>query len=64
MKNLNDYKNISGDVWGIFKKYMDDDADLTEFVVDVADLGRKYGSDMFMKKLAKVYFDELNEIKG
>ena len=61
------YSEISRDVWVLFKKYLPADADLTPFADDVHALDLKYrGQDgyKFMQKLLKVYFDELNELKG
>lgn len=64
------YRAISTDIWVLFKKYLPADADLTSFTEDVHALDQKY-HDMndldaygFMQKLLKVYFDELNKIKG
>ena len=61
------YREASGDVWMIFKKYLPEDADLTAWGKDVHDLDEKYQNTNeyeFMQKLLKVYFDELNRIKG
>ena len=61
------YKEISADVWKLFKKYLPSDADLGSFADDVHQLTEKYGDTKyreFMQKLLKVYFDELNRIKG
>ena len=64
------YCEISADIWSIFKKYAPDDADLMTFTDDVHALDQKYheAGDLdayrFMQKLLKVYFDELNELKG
>lgn len=61
------YSEISRDVWVLFKKCLPADADLTMFADDVHELTVKYeGTDecKFMQKLLKVYFDELNRIKG
>ena len=64
------YRAISTDIWVLFKKYLPIDADLSAFTEDVHELDQKY-HDMndleaygFMQKLLKVYFDELNRIKG
>ena len=68
--NKKNYREISNDVWQLFKKYLPIDADLSTFTEDVHELDQKY-HDMndleaygFMQKLLKVYFDELNRIKG
>ena len=65
---LDEYKNIPADVWLIFKKYFPNGVDLTGFADDVHALDEKYKKDerqyRFMQKLLKVYFDELNEMKG
>lgn len=64
---IKDYTIISSDVWTIFKKYLPSDADLGSFADDVHQLTEKYGDTEyreFMQKLLKVYFDELNRIKG
>ena len=64
------YAEVSNDIWAIFKKYLPEDADLNEFTDDVHALDEKYheAGDLnayrFMQKLMKVYFDELNRIKG
>lgn len=60
-------QGISSDVWNIFKKYSAADANLAEFTKDVHELDQKYKDTdgyTFMQKLLKVYFDELNRIKG
>lgn len=68
--NIKDYASISNDIWQVFKKYVPADADLNEFTQDVHALDQKYHemNDLeaygFMQKLLKVYFDELNRIKG
>lgn len=72
MKNkahkIEEYRGISADVWTVFKKYFPEDADTDTFIQDVDALDKKYRQDVrqycFMKKLLKVYFDELNELKG
>ena len=65
---LDEYKNISADVWLIFKKYFPNGADLTGFADDVHALDEKHKKDVrqycFMKALLKTYFNELNELKG
>lgn len=61
------YSVISRDIWVLFKKYLPIGADLTTFLDDVHELDQKYKEDdayEFMQKLLKVYFDELNRIKG
>ena len=61
------YREISGDVWTLFKKFIEDGVDLDEFVGDVHELNNKYEGTAeykFMQKLLKVYFNELNRIKG
>ena len=67
MKDLNLYKQISNDVWQVFKSYLPDDADTLDFPKSVSKLDEKYrnteGYD-FMQKLLKVYFKELAEVKG
>lgn len=67
---INEYAAVSNDVWQIFKKYAPADASLDSFTDDVHALDQKYHemNDLdaygFMQKLLKVYFDELNRIKG
>lgn len=65
---ISEYQGISADVWTIFKKYFPVGADTSSFTDDVDALDRKYKADVrqycFMQKLLKVYFDELNELKG
>ena len=66
-RSVSKYSEISRDVWVLFKKYLPIGADLTPFADDVHDLDTKYkGTDgyQFMQKLLKVYFDELNRMKG
>ena len=61
------YSEISTNIWVLFKKYLPADADLTTFADDVHALDQKYKDQdgyKFMQKLLKVYFDELNELKG
>ena len=62
------YKDISADVWVIFKKFLPNGVDLDEFAQDVHELNNKYEANRdefrFMNKLLKVYFDELNRVKG
>ena len=65
--DIKNYQQISADIWNIFKKYLPSDADLGSFADDVHQLTEKYGDSEyrdFMQKLLKVYFDELNRIKG
>lgn len=50
-----------------FKKYLPTDADTMTVAQDIHDLDEKYKNTdgyEFMQKLLKVYFDELNKIKG
>ena len=62
------YSEISRDVWILFKKYIPTGVDLDEFAQDVHELNNKYEANRdefrFMNKLLKVYFDELNRVKG
>ena len=61
------YSAISSDVWVLFKKYLPASADTDTFVDDVSVLNDKYEGQpeyKFMQKLLKVYFDELNRVKG
>ena len=65
--NISVYQEVSADVWKLFRKYHEPDADLNGFTADVDVLDRKYKDDElygFMQKLFKVYFDELNKLKG
>ena len=68
LPTVSKYSEISRDVWVLFKKYLPTSADLTKFVDDVHELNNKYENNMdefrFMNKLLKVYFNELNRIKG
>ena len=65
---LDEYKTISADVWMVFKKYFPEGSDTTSFADDIHALDEKYKANPrtyeFMRKLMKVYFDELNELKG
>ena len=66
-QQVSKYSAISTDVWTLFKKYLPTDADLSAFTDDVHVLDQKYAKEdeyRFMQKLLKVYFDELNRIKG
>ena len=61
------YRAISTNIWNLFKKYLPTGADLTTWCEDVHKLDEEYkGSEEyeFMQKLLKVYFDELNRVKG
>lgn len=67
MEKIKIYQEISADVWTIFKKYLPEGSDLDEFTDQVSSLTKKYkGTEgyQFMQKLLKVYFDELNRVKG
>lgn len=67
MEKIKIYQEISADVWTIFKKYLPEGSDLDEFTDQVSFLTKKYkGTEgyQFMQKLLKVYFDELNRVKG
>lgn len=63
-----EYQGISADVWSVFKKYFPEGANTDSFTDDVHALDEKYNDNPrtyeFMKKLLKVYFNELNELKG
>lgn len=61
------YREVSADVWKIFKKYQPEGVSIEEFADDVHELNEKYyNTDVyhFMQNLLKVYFDELNRLKG
>lgn len=67
MTDLKKYHEITTDIWKIFKRYYPEKSDLDTFVDDVHELDQKYKDTdgyTFMQKLLKVYFDELNRIKG
>lgn len=65
---ISEYQKISADIWAIFKKYFPAGVNTDTFTQDVDVLDKKYKKDVrqycFMKNLLKVYFDELNELKG
>lgn len=65
---IEEYRDISSDVWAIFKKYFPAGSSTDTFAAEVGVLEEKYKKDVrqycFMRKLLKVYFDELNELKG
>ena len=65
---IEEYRDISSDVWAVFKKYFPDGSSTDTFAAEVGVLEEKYKMDVrqycFMRKLLKVYFDELNELKG
>lgn len=64
---LNEYRDISADVWSVFKKYFSDDSDTAAIPDDIHELDQKYHEDPrmyeFFRKLMKVYFQELHELK-
>lgn len=68
IRKIEDYREISADVWMIFKKYFPDDADMADFGEDIHKLDEKYKPDLrkycFMSQLIRVYVDELKELKG
>lgn len=68
VRRIEEYRDISAEVWTFFKKYFPDGANLSEAAEDIHKLDTKYKPDLrqycFMQKLLKVYFDELNELKG
>lgn len=67
VEKIAEYQGISADVWKIFKKYFPSGSNTDTFADDVHALDEKYkGTDgyEFMQKLMKVYFQELNKIKG
>ena len=68
MTSITTYHEVTTNVWKVFKKYQDPAANLDEFPEDVDRLDQKYKSDptvyRFMQDLLKVYFNELNRIKG
>ena len=64
---IDQYQTISADVWKVFKKYFPSGSNTDTFADDVHALDEKYKDTegyTFMQKLLKVYFDELNKIKG
>lgn len=65
---IDEYRAVESDVWNVFKKYFEDDADLMEWADDVHALDTKYKKNLrqycFMKALLKVHFDELVELKN
>ncbi|MBQ1293181.1 MAG: hypothetical protein IIY21_04040 [Clostridiales bacterium] len=65
---IDEYRQISADVWLIFRRYFPNGADLTDFTKDVDALEKKYKPDVrqycFFQELMRVYFHELNELKG
>ena len=68
LPTVSKYSEISRDVWNFFKKNLPTDADLHEAAADLHELNIKYEDHrdefIFMNKLLKVYFDELNRLKG
>ena len=68
MTSVTTYHEVTTNVWKVFKKYQDPAANLDEFSQDVHELDLKYKNDPtaygFMQRLLKVYFDELNRVKG
>lgn len=65
---ISEYQGISSDVWTVFKKYFPADVNTDDFTNDVHALDEKYKDNPrmyeFMKKLMRVYFQELTELKG
>lgn len=68
LHTIGEYQQISADVWGIFKKYFPVDANTDTFAEDIHEFDLKYKENPrtyeFAQKLLKVYFTELNELKG
>ncbi|MBR2550588.1 MAG: hypothetical protein IKE92_11355 [Clostridiales bacterium] len=68
MTDLKRYHEITTDIWKIFRKYYPEESNLDTFIDDVYELNNKYENSRdefrFMNKLLKVYFNELNRIKG
>jgi len=66
--SIEEYRDISADVWNAFKTYFPKDVDTSSFAKDIHVLDEKYGKNPrtyeFYQKLLKVYFQELNELKG
>ena len=65
---IQQYRDMSAEVWQIFKKYYPDDADTNGFPDDATAIGNKYKGNIryyeIVVKLLRVYMQELNEIKG
>lgn len=65
--SLNDYKNISQDVWIWFKNFYHDDPDWEEFWSEVDRLDAKYRDKKdeyeFFQSLANVFFEPIR-LKG
>ena len=64
---IDEYKEISADVWTVFKKYFPKDSNKDTFADDIHELDGKYKKNPrtyeFFQKLMKVYFQELHELE-
>lgn len=63
---IEEYKNISADVWNVFKKYFDRDMDNEDYSIDLHALDAKYKDNPrlyeFFGNLNRVYAHELYEL--
>ena len=64
---IDEYQQISADVWKVFKRYFPKDVNTDTFADDVHALDVKYKKNPrtyeFFQKLMRVYFQELHELK-
>lgn len=63
---IDEYKEISADVWNVFKKYFSEDADWDAYMDELNALDAKYHRNVrqyeFFCKLNRVYGHELGEL--
>lgn len=64
---IDEYRNISSDVWNIFKKNFDVKGYLNDLASDIHEIDQKYNPNPrlheFQKKLTVLYMTELAELK-
>ena len=65
---LEEYRDMSNEVWQMFKKCYPEDGSDDEFIETASKIGNKYKADKdkfdFVIGLMKLYLHELNKIKG
>ena len=65
---LKEYRDMSNEVWQMFKKCYPEDGSADEFVKSASEIGNKYKTDAdkygFVVGMMRLYMQELNKIKG
>lgn len=65
---LEEYRDMSNEVWQMFKKCYPEDGNVDEFVKTASEIGIKYTPNKdkhdFVVGLIRFYMQELNKIKG